>query len=459
MPSTSIVELTDCRFYLLGECKYDYDSCKYRHNKVVTQSSAACRLWTQGLCKDVSCDKRHGMLPLTKRHPLALHQLAAADAQPSLPANSPHFTIPQLEANSARNKASVVSCVDECSVAYFWDIENCTFSKATNVFDLVSRIRSVCNEPQHEASPTEVEFSCCANMTILPAHVAAGLHDAGVKLIHVPSPKESASDIALMNEIRRFTKLHQPNSSTIVLITGDNDFASLINELRHRLQYKVILIHNRQAKASLTKAPDISIKWEDLCNSSLDYHAITRTQSSPRTQSLLVHLAQLSTQQLQACSLCDSTFSTMSDLNQHQYEVGHVENKQDWHRIVRYIVYGSDGDESDVETFECPTCSIDMSSLRSLTSHMIVAQHGIVCQRCDRQFDTDEALQQHCDAKGHLNAMHIQSYPTQAASNVSLSTDAGIDSVDATFGTDYQTAQLSQVTRTASRQAVKSYEG
>jgi meiosis arrest female protein 1 len=68
-----------------------------------------------------------------------------------------------------------------------------------------------------------------------------------VTIVHIKGTAKNAADEKLRQSIRRFADEHKP-PATIILITGDVNFAPEISDLKNRKKYNVILIYPEQVK-------------------------------------------------------------------------------------------------------------------------------------------------------------------------------------------------------------------
>lgn len=71
-----------------------------------------------------------------------------------------------------------------------------------------------------------------------------------VNLVHVSSTSKNAADEKLRQSLRRFAEVYKAPSS-VVLISGDINFASDLSDLRYRKKIRVILVHNSNVADAL----------------------------------------------------------------------------------------------------------------------------------------------------------------------------------------------------------------
>ncbi|CAH1135931.1 unnamed protein product [Ceutorhynchus assimilis] len=120
----------------------------------------------------------------------------------------------------------------------FWDIENVRVPKMKSASAVVQKIREIFLENYRES-----EFVVVCDVTKEHPQIVQELNDSQVNLIHVSSTSKNAADEKLRQSIRRFADIH-PAPSSILLITGDINFAPDLSDLRHRKKVRVILVHN-----------------------------------------------------------------------------------------------------------------------------------------------------------------------------------------------------------------------
>lgn len=122
-------------------------------------------------------------------------------------------------------------------VAILWDIENCPVPGEVNAEDVARNIRIALRDQPHIGAVTM--FSAYGDFNHFPKKVREGCQRTGVNLIDVPNGKKDAADKAILVDMFLFA-LDNP-CSTIVLVTGDVDFAPALHKLGQR-GYVVILV-------------------------------------------------------------------------------------------------------------------------------------------------------------------------------------------------------------------------
>ncbi|KAG0718693.1 Meiosis regulator and mRNA stability factor 1 [Chionoecetes opilio] len=130
-------------------------------------------------------------------------------------------------------------------IGVFWDIENCQVPKGLSATHVVQAIRT-----RFFNNHREVEFMCVCDTLKENSTILEELNDAQVNVMHVGSFVKNAADDKLLQSMRRFADIHG-HGATIVLISGDSNFATELYDLRYRKNLRVILVHNAHAQDSL----------------------------------------------------------------------------------------------------------------------------------------------------------------------------------------------------------------
>ncbi|XP_069956762.1 meiosis regulator and mRNA stability factor 1 isoform X4 [Cherax quadricarinatus] len=130
-------------------------------------------------------------------------------------------------------------------IGVFWDIENCQVPKGLSATHVVQAIRARFFNEHREA-----EFMCVCDTLKENSKILEELNDAQVNVMHVGSTVKNAADDKLLQSMRRFADIHG-TGATIVLISGDSNFATELYDLRYRKNLRVIIVHNAHAQDSL----------------------------------------------------------------------------------------------------------------------------------------------------------------------------------------------------------------
>jgi len=199
--------LTDCQYFMRNSCTKG-GGCKFRHNDSAKRSTVVCPKWLEHKCMEESCSKRHPGANVIKR-----------DAS-------------------------------EKFVGVYWDIENCQLPSKINPDGFVHKIRS-----RFLKGKTLVEFLCVCDNTNVSKSVIDGLSKEQVDVLHVSATAKNAADDKLKLRMQEFGDKNS-KQAMLILISGDVNFAPVLNILKHSHQVYVVLIHNRQASSTLTSLAD-----------------------------------------------------------------------------------------------------------------------------------------------------------------------------------------------------------
>ncbi|KAK3022558.1 hypothetical protein RJ639_047496 [Escallonia herrerae] len=124
-------------------------------------------------------------------------------------------------------------------VSILWDIENCPVPSDVRPEDVAGNIRMALRvHPVIKGAVTM--FSAYGDFNAFPRRLREGCQRTGVKLIDVPNGRKDAADKAILVDMFLFA-LDNPPPSSIMLISGDVDFAPALHILGQR-GYTVILV-------------------------------------------------------------------------------------------------------------------------------------------------------------------------------------------------------------------------
>ncbi|KAG5547660.1 hypothetical protein RHGRI_013379 [Rhododendron griersonianum] len=139
---------------------------------------------------------------------------------------------PQPPSQQSRNSS-------QGPVAILWDIENCPVPRDVCLEDVAGNIRMALRvHPIIKGAVTL--FSAYGDFNPFPRRLREGCQRTGVKLVDVPNGRKDAADKAILVDMFLFA-LDNPPSSSIMLISGDVDFAPALHILGQR-GYTVILV-------------------------------------------------------------------------------------------------------------------------------------------------------------------------------------------------------------------------
>ncbi|GFS45881.1 ATP-dependent RNA helicase DEAH12 [Trichonephila inaurata madagascariensis] len=144
-------------------------------------------------------------------------------------------------------------------ISVFWDIENCPVPREKSAVDFVKLVRMKLYEGR-----TEGNFSVVCDVHNLNNIHAEELHASNVTVFHMSSTNKNAADTKLNSLLLEFRDLYKEQTGcAIVLISGDSDFANVLNTLRFKHNIYINLICKNNARHSLIEAAHKCIFYED----------------------------------------------------------------------------------------------------------------------------------------------------------------------------------------------------
>ncbi|CAF2630193.1 unnamed protein product [Rotaria sp. Silwood2] len=309
--------LTDCLYFMNGHCKFG-EQCHFRHSLKAKKQLTQCVKWPD-LCRKIQCSFRHPVIM----------------AQPKV---------------TTSNSLKPLTSKDNL-VSFFWNIENVPIPKEQKPFDIIQRIRK---KLVAEPGLQEATFSCFCNIYTISNDNQQSLHNATVRIIHVPDRKPGAIDRQIMLELDRFERVHR-SPATIVLISGDIDFVGKLSDLRHQAGFQVMVIHNKPATEELKATVNAYYSWELFTNKQTTM-PITRDSHCNRNQREYESANCTSGKKMkrknvsQGCPICEAEFNTIAQLRQHQEDTTHL--------------------------FNCPGCNHDFYTQEGQLQHQKAKNHG-----------------------------------------------------------------------------------
>ena len=313
--------LIDCKYFLNGYCLRG-KSCHYRHcYRAIKQGNEVCFKWPH-TCRNINC---HYLHPQTLSVAESFKKLS--QFHPIQPKKTP--------------------------VSFFWDIENVHVPRMQNPSYIVQRLR---DRFVQENQSLEIGFTCYVCETSkIPRSMLVKLHNANVRITHVPDRKPGAVDRQILLDLDRFERAHKP-PATIVLISSDIDYAGKLTDLRHQAGFCVILVHNKPVREDLWISINAHYSWNIFTEP-------TPIQISAPPPPVLFQYQ---------CQTCSNEFRTLEAMHQHQDAKDHL--------------------------FDCPICDESFYTTDDLNNHQKEEEHHEVefsCQDCDRSFPTEDRLRQH----------------------------------------------------------------
>ncbi|XP_045497656.1 meiosis regulator and mRNA stability factor 1 [Colias croceus] len=143
-------------------------------------------------------------------------------------------------------------------VGIFWDIENCQVPRGCSAIDVVAAIRA-----KFLVGRREADFVVVCDVRKESVHRLQELNDSQVSLIHVCGTQKNAADEKLRQCMRRFGELH-PAPASLLLISGDINFAADLSDFRHRKNMEVILVHKQNTSSALIACASSHYCYNDL---------------------------------------------------------------------------------------------------------------------------------------------------------------------------------------------------
>ncbi|XP_002962047.2 uncharacterized protein LOC9657871 [Selaginella moellendorffii] len=149
--------------------------------------------------------------------------------------------------------------IPSAPVAILWDIENCTVPGEVNPEEVAGNVRMALR--MHSSTRGAVKmFSAYGDFNHFPRKVREGCQRTGVNLIDVPNGRKNASDKAILVDMFLFALDNRP-PCTILLITGDVDFAPALHKLGQRDYTVVLAIPSGYVSGSLCSAGKYVWDW------------------------------------------------------------------------------------------------------------------------------------------------------------------------------------------------------
>ncbi|XP_030523352.1 uncharacterized protein LOC115735994 isoform X2 [Rhodamnia argentea] len=124
-------------------------------------------------------------------------------------------------------------------VAILWDIENCPVPSDVRPEDVAGNIRMALRV-HPIINGAVMTFSAYGDFNAFPRRLREGCQRTGVKLVDVPNGRKDAADKAILVDMFLFA-LDNPPPSSIMLISGDVDFAPALHILGQR-GYTIVLV-------------------------------------------------------------------------------------------------------------------------------------------------------------------------------------------------------------------------
>ncbi|XP_054715382.1 uncharacterized protein LOC129224860 [Uloborus diversus] len=174
---------------------------------------------------------------------------------------SSEFSLTSIKAKEMASSSSSYPILkaSEGFVSTFWDIENCPLPSKISAVDFVKFIRNTFYEGR-----TEVDFFVACDVSSVNQSILRELDEASVIVVHISSTSKNAADKKLLTFLQNFQIEHRNEKSAVVLISGDSDFASFLNDMRYKHHIFINLVCKRDSRHSLFEAAHKSVYFEDL---------------------------------------------------------------------------------------------------------------------------------------------------------------------------------------------------
>lgn len=313
---------------------------------------------------------------------------------------------------------------DRDSLCFFWDIQNCPVPSKRSPYDCVSLIRDAVFKKGEKTA--EVGFNAYCDITTLSQETRQELSRARVHVRDVPSQKKGAADMCLQQDIHRHTMTHR--SGIIVLISGDVDFAEMVHDLVRMGNYRVVLIHNKQARPELRKNATMTLKFEDVVAGKPKGSDI-KVKDSVKDEGRLKKsdgkgYGKAANEKAPKVKGADKTKSegkpkdksSKDKIPEGKISVGAKpksdKGKPNDNGNAKEVVKNKQNEKPKSgigqrqprqRKWSCPECEKTFAAEESLKQHVEMTGHAINwnCEGCGKSFQSESAMQQHKDATGH----------------------------------------------------------
>ncbi|MHA2364342.1 MAG: NYN domain-containing protein [Candidatus Hodarchaeales archaeon] len=146
--------------------------------------------------------------------------------------------------------------------AIFWDLENCPPSRGADPVSIISALR---DRFLPRTGPIK-QINGYAALSRIPEHLKASLQSSGCHLIDVPIQRKDAADKMIISDLVMFAVDHPIQSDstfTIILISGDQDFAYPLAKLRLRGYQIILIVPPGGAAETLKRQGDTVCEWTE----------------------------------------------------------------------------------------------------------------------------------------------------------------------------------------------------
>ncbi|PSR88888.1 hypothetical protein PHLCEN_2v5037 [Hermanssonia centrifuga] len=152
-----------------------------------------------------------------------------------------------------------MSSVEQDTVAIFWDYENCEMPASADPFTISNGIRRL-SQGYGIVKVFRAYFEMSDLTSQRSISMRSGLQSCGVSLIDCPhNNRKDVADKMILADMLVHAMDH-PAPSTVILISGDRDFAYAVSLLRLR-KYKIVVIAPSTLHNSLKTQATTAYEW------------------------------------------------------------------------------------------------------------------------------------------------------------------------------------------------------
>lgn len=171
-------------------------------------------------------------------------------------------------------------------------------------------------------------------------------------------------------------------SGIVVLISGDIDFAETVHDLVHTGGYKVVLIHNKQARQELCRNASKALLFKDVVTEPKGANHSNAAKSNAKKADVKVPKDANSSPRKKDSGQKVKHPVPEKPTKQQQKQQHQKKTAKEWN---------------------CNGCSKKFSSEDTRDKQVEATGHDIqwTCDECSRQFQTAKALEQHQESTGH----------------------------------------------------------
>ena len=175
--------------------------------------------------------------------------------------------------------------------AIFWDLENCPPARGNDPVAIISLIR----DKLKDFGPIK-QIHGYAELSRIPEYLKASLQSSGVALIDVPIQRKDAADKMIISDLVMFA-VDNPAPQTLILISGDQDYAYPIAKLRLRGYKIIVIVPPGGAAETLKRQADNVYEWTEFSSTySLDEQASEEARETIAFEPLLIAIKYLQDQ-------------------------------------------------------------------------------------------------------------------------------------------------------------------